>query len=308
MTSVATQSRRRILKTSLAAIPFLFVADSWTALATSGSSRLSVEVYIWLELLERQHRSLSDGLSEIFSTANAAGYRNIELSDIFFTPDLSGHTLSLLQANRLSASSVYVGGAMHEDVAGAKTEERALSVYAAAKGAGCKAIVCDPSPKPGGEKTDQELVTQAVLVNRLGGKLAAKGANLRLHNHKVELRSGAREWRYMLNHTDPKFVSICLDIDWVNQAGSNPMDLLREAGSRVSEIHIRSSRNLVWQESVEDGGDVDYEPIAAFLRKERLEPFVVVELAYNNETIVSRSLEEDLRRSRVFAERTFTLS
>jgi hypothetical protein len=34
----------------------------------------------------------------------------------------------------------------------------------------------------------------------------------------------------------------------------------------------------------------------------------VVELAYNNETIVSRSLEEDLRRSRVFAERTFTLS
>jgi hypothetical protein len=34
----------------------------------------------------------------------------------------------------------------------------------------------------------------------------------------------------------------------------------------------------------------------------------VVELAYADGTTVSRSLEEDLRRSRVFAERTFDLS
>ena len=109
----------------------------------------------------------------------------------------------------------------------------------------------------------------------------------------------------MLHHTDPKAVSICLDIDWVKQAGYEPMDLLREAGSRVSEIHIRSSQNLVWQESVEQAGDVDYKPIAAFLKKQHLEPLVVVELAYADGTIVSRTLEDDLRRSRVFAEQTF---
>jgi inosose dehydratase len=86
------------------------------------------------------------------------------------------------------------------------------------------------------------------------------------------------------------------------------MDLLREAGSRVSEIHVRSSRNLLWQESVEPGGDVDYGPIAAFLQQERLKPLIIVELAYAEGTTVTRSLEEDLRRSRVFTEKTFDLS
>jgi sugar phosphate isomerase/epimerase len=286
----------------------MFFGKSLTLLGASDSSRLSVEVYIWKQLLSRQHRTLTEGLGEIFASARAAGFQNIELSDDFFTPELGARTLLLLQTNRLNVPSVYVHGAMHEVVAGGETEQRALSVFALARHAGCKAIVCDPEPKPAGEKTDKELVTQAMLVNRLGRRLAAEGANLRLHNHKVELQSGAREWRYMLTHTDPKFVSVCLDIDWVKQAGYEPMNLLREAGSRVAEIHVRSSHNLVWQESVEGGGDVDYGPIAALLKKERLEPLVVVELAYADGTTVSRSLEEDLRRSRVFAERTFDLS
>jgi inosose dehydratase len=298
-------SRRQILKASLIGIPYLPFANCGTLLAAVPLSRFSVEVYIWLQLLNRQHRSLSDGLPEIFSSAKAAGFQNIELTDVFFTPDLCARTLSLLHANGLRTPSVYVHGAMHETAAGAETEQRALNVLAIAKPAGCRAIVCDPEPKKAGEKTDQELETQARLVNRLGQKLSAEGAELRLHNHKVELNANGREWRYMLKHTDPKIVSICLDIDWVKQAGYEPMDLLREAGSRVSEIHIRSSRNLVWQEAVEGGDDVDYKPIAAFLEKERLKPLVVVELAYTDGTTVSRTLEDDLRRSRVFAEQTF---
>jgi inosose dehydratase len=304
---VPLQSRRQALKALLMGVPYLAFADFGARLAgAASSSRFSVEVYIWLQLLGRQHRSLTDGLPEIFSSAKAAGFHNIELTDVFFTPDLSARTLSLLHINQLTTPSVYVHGAMHEIAAGAETEQRALSVLALAKAAGCRAIVCDPEPKSVGEKTDQELETQATLVNRLGQKLSAEGAELRLHNHKVELLSNAREWRYMLNHTDPKIVSFCLDIDWVKQAGYEPMDLLREAGSRVSEIHIRSSRSLVWQESVEGTGDVDYKPIAAFLKKERLEPLVVVELAYAEGTIVSRTLEDDLRLSRVFAEQTFS--
>jgi inosose dehydratase len=299
------QSRRQILKASLMGIPYLAFGDLRRLFAAAPAPLFSVEVYIWVQILSRQHRSLSDGLPEIFSSAKAAGFHNIELTDIFFTPDLSARTLSLLQANQLSTPSVYVHGAMHEMAVGAETEQRALSVLAAARKAGCRAIVCDPEPKAVGEKTDEELATQAMLANRLGRKLAAEGAALRLHNHKVELQSDAREWRYMLSRTDPKVVSVCLDIDWVKQAGYEPMDLLREAGSRVSEIHIRSSRNLVWQESVEADGDVDFKPIADFLKKERLEPLVVVELAYAERTTVSHTLEDDLRRSRIFAEQIF---
>lgn len=303
---MARQSRREFLAATLLTAPGLLFGGAG-ALAAPVRSRLAVEIYIWVELLARQHRSLSDGMPEIFSTAKAAGYRNIELNSDFFTPTLASRTLSLLRKNGLKAPSVYVGGAMHEAAAGAQTAQLAMATFSAARKAGCQAIVCDPSPKPDGEKTDQELATQVKLVNRLGRELSAQGGALRFHNHKVELKSNAREWRFMLDNTEPKYLSVCLDIDWAKQAGYDPMSLLQEAGSRVTEIHIRSSRNLVWQESVAGGGDVDYGPIAAYLKRGRLEPLIVVELAYADKTVVTRPLEEDLRLSREFAEQTFEL-
>lgn len=300
------RSRRSFLRSAILSAPAALLAYPG-AVSAAGDTRLAVEVYIWVELLARQHRSLGQGLSEIFSTAKGAGFRDIELNDDFFTPALRDRTLYLLHDNQLRSSSVYLGGAMHEMAAGAETVRRGLATFAAARAAGCQAMVCDPWPKPSGEKTDAELATQVKLVNRLGHQLAPEGGALRFHNHKVELQSHAREWRYMLDHTDPAVVSVCLDIDWVNQAGYRPMDLFRQAGRRVTEIHVRSSRNLLWQESVEGNGDVDFRPIAAWLQAEGLQPLVVVELAYADGTVVTRSLEEDLRRSRIFTERTFDL-
>lgn len=302
-----SRSRRDFLKSVALAAPASLLTGAEKAFADP-PSRLAVEVYIWVELLQREHRTLSEGLPEIFSTARAAGFSNIELNDDFFAAALRERTLALLRQNQLSVPCVYLGGAMHEETAGTETVRRGLATFAAAKPAGCNALVCDPSPKPTGEKTDAELATQVRFVNELGRKLAANGGNLRFHNHKVELASHAREWRYMLAHTDPSVVSVCLDIDWANQAGYPPMDLLRAAGRRVREIHVRSSHHLVWDESVEGDGDVNFRPIAAWLREERLKPLVVVELAYDPGTVVTRSLLDDLRRSREFTERTFEVS
>ena len=135
------QSRRQILKASLMGIPYLAFGDLRRLFAAAPAPLFSVEVYIWKQLLSRQHRPLSEGLGDIFSTAKAAGFQNIELDDDFFKPELSSRTLSLLQTNRLSTPSVYVHGAMHETVVGGETEQRALSVFAVARQAGCKAIV-----------------------------------------------------------------------------------------------------------------------------------------------------------------------
>jgi len=307
MTSGISRSRRDFLKSATMAASAFLLTDAERAFA-GDRSRLAVEVYIWVELLGRQHRSLSEGLPEIFSTARAAGFTNIELNDEFFGTALRERTLALLAQKQMTVPCVYLNGAMHEETAGAETVRRGLETFTAAKPAGCGAMVCDPWPKQNGEKTDTELATQVRLVNELGRKLAAEGCNLRFHNHKVELASNAREWRFMLEHTDPAAVSVCLDIDWVNQAGHKPMELLREAGHRVREIHVRSSHHLVWDEAVEEGADVDFRPIAAWLRTEGLKPLVVVELAYADGTVVTRPLVEDLRRSREFTERTFGVS
>jgi len=103
-------------------------------------------------------------------------------------------------------------------------------------------------------------------------------------------------------------VSICADINWFFMGGADPLELLREAGPRVASLHIRNSSRGIWLESLDERVrplDVDYSAVPALLQKERISPWLVVELAYMPKTRVTRSLQADLLRSRRWTERRF---
>ncbi len=272
--------------------------------AESGS-RLSVEGYIFQQYAARQKKSLGEALGEVIPMARAAGFRNVELNQAFFAGELRAKTLDLLHSNGLRMPSVYVGGVMHEAEAAAKTTELALEIAAVCKPFGCTGVVNNPSPKPKGEeKTDAELALQGELLNKLGGSLKDAGFELRIHNHTPEMVSGAREFRSTLRTTDPKKVAICLDLDWVRQGDQDPYSLLREAGRRVTEIHVRNAKDKLWLETFEDG-DVDYRRVVTEMRGQRQTPLIVVELAWRDNTAITRGLQENLTLGRVYAERVF---
>jgi inosose dehydratase len=271
------------------------------------AARMSVEGYIFQQYATRQKKPLAAVLDEIFEMARAAGFHNIELNQLFFTSDIRERTLALLRTKKLRMPSVYVGGAMHTKEAAEATTATAIEIARICQPFGCESVVNNPSPKPAAAaKTDDELKLQAEALNHLGSVLRNDGYELRVHHHTPELADNAREWRHILHNTDPKDLTICLDLDWVHQGGFKPLDLLREAGDRVHEIHVRNSKDKLWLESFEDG-DIDYREIAAYLKQARLKPLVVVELAYRDNTAISRPLAEDLRLSRIYAERVFKL-
>jgi sugar phosphate isomerase/epimerase len=60
----------------------------------------------------------------------------------------------------------------------------------------------------------------------------------------------------------------------------------------------------VWTETFGDG-DMDYRPIAAYLKGSGYSGYLMVELAYEKDTQVTRPLEEDLRISRDYAQKMF---
>ena len=271
------------------------------------TSRLSVEGYIFQQYAARQGKKPADVLEEIFPMARKAGFQNIELNQGFLTRELRSRVLDLVKANGLRMPSVYVGGAMHQRGLAEQTISQALEVAALCKSFGCRAIVNNPDPKPNRvPKTNAELAVQVKMLDLLGRELADRGCELWTHAHAPQMADNAREWRYNLRHTDPRFVWVCLDVDWVYQGGQDPMDLLREAVRRVASLHLRNSRHKVWLESLTNG-DINYREIAAYLERKRLKPLLVVELAYMKKTVVTRPLEEDLRLSRMYAERVFGL-
>ena len=175
-----------------------------------------------------------------------------------------------------------------------------------ARDSGTKAINTNPSPKRNRErKTDEELTTQAAELNRLGEALKQRGLQLQYHTHDPEMAENAREWRWMLRHTDPALVTFCMDTHWIWRGKQDPLALLREAGKRTASLHVRNSRDGVWSEGF-GPGDLDYKQIAAEVKRAGADPWVVVELAYEKGTVVTRSLAANLRAGREYALQTFT--
>jgi sugar phosphate isomerase/epimerase len=295
--------RKMTRRQALTALGGLAAATSLQA--RQSVSRLSVEAYIFQQYATRQKKNLGDVLDEVLEMAHTAGFHDIELNQAFFTADLRERTMALLRAKHLKMPSVYVGGAMHSKESAETTTARALNIARLCQPFGCVAVVNNPEPKAAAaQKTGPELTTQARALNTLGRFLKDDGLELRVHHHTPELVDNAREWRHILHNTDPQYVSFCLDLDWVHQGGLKPLDLLHEAGTRVHEIHVRNSKDKLWLEDLEDG-DIDYREIAAYLKRAALKPLLVVELAYRENTLVTRPLAQDLRLSRIYAEQVF---
>lgn len=270
--------------------------------------QIAVEGYIFQQYAESLKKPLGAVIPQVLGMARNAGFRNIELNTGFFAPQSRTQVLSLLRSEGLRMPSVYVGGPLHERAGADRTIATALEIGAVCAPLGCKAIVTNPDPKPNdAAKTDAELSVEADSLNRMGRTLAEHGLQLRVHHHTPQLADHAREWRYILQHTDPAYVFICVDVDWAYEGGFEPVPFLREVGGRVREIHVRSAKNKVWLEDVEDS-DIDYHKVADYLKARSLTPLIVVELAYRPNTVVTRSLEEDLRLSRIYTEKIFRTS
>src|SRR3954449_5914775 len=284
----------------------LFLAAVTSAtLASPLKSMMAVEGYIFQQHAQSLKQPLEAVIPEALRMVRAVGFRNIELNTPFLVPAGRERTLSLIRSYGLRMPSLYVGGAMHEKDKADQTISRALEYGDVCRPFGCAAIVNNPDPKPNDvPKTDAELAVQAESLNRMGRRLAGNGFQVRVHHHTPQLENNAREWRHFLQHTDPEYVYICVDVDWAYEGGFEPISFLREVGSRLQEIHVRSARNKLWLEDLEDS-DIDYGRVAEYLGEHGLNPLIVVELAYRPNTIVTRSLEEDLRLSRLYAEKVF---
>jgi inosose dehydratase len=265
--------------------------------------RLIAQVYVFTQEFSRRKVSLAAGLEEIFATTREAGFHGIELMSQMFTPELRDRTIEFARKHGIDVPITYCGGRMHDPEDAAKAISNALSLAEVAAPAGTVAIDMNPDPI-GRAKTDGELAIQSENLNRLGAALAKRKQRLFVHHHTPEMAGNAREWRHILMHTDPALVWLTVDTHWAFRGGQDWMAVVREAGKRVGSFHLRNSVDGVWSESFGEG-ELDYTKLAAYLRETKLRPYLEVELAYEAKTPHTRSLMENLRLGREYAERVF---
>ncbi|GAB3998493.1 myo-inosose-2 dehydratase [Spirosoma daeguense] len=189
----------------------------------------------------------------------------------------------LLKKYKLTMPSIYVNSTLHRADESQKSIDSVLAIAEASRSTGTTIFVTNPSPLKWGsndDKTDAELTEQAKNLDRLGAELRKRGVTLAYHTHAPEHRQAAREFHHMLLASDPKNVALCLDAHWVYRGSGNSQvalfDVVKLYGKRIVEIHIRQSRNGIWQETFGDG-DIDYRQLASDLKTLNVKPLLVLE-------------------------------
>jgi inosose dehydratase len=269
------------------------------------ASRLVAQTYIFIQELQKKNNKLAGSQDEIFGTLAKAGFTQAELMSEFFAQDATAGTLAAVKKYNVQVPIVYFGGPMHDKEASVNTYQKAVALTERVRRFGVKAINTNPAPKPRrAAKTTGEMRIEADCLNRIATTLAKANMNLFLHHHDAEMQNAAAEFKYLALKTDASLVKLCIDTHWAFRGGEKPMNILKIAGNRVASLHLRNSHKGIWSETLGDG-DVDYRAVAKYLKTARLKPYLVVELAYDPSTQVTRDLAANLKLAREYAEKVF---
>lgn len=267
--------------------------------------------YPWITYYRREGRDFNADLDRGLGELAASGLDGYE--PIIGSPEEAARLGPLLRKHGLEMRSFYVNSTLHEAKAVEESTEHVLRVAAAAKRIGARIVVTNPSPlqwsrEGARDKTDEQLRVQGRALNALGRSLREMGMTLSYHNHDMELRQAAREFHHMLVSTDPENVTFCLDSHWVYRGSGNSsvalFDVVKLYGKRVTELHLRQSRDHVWTETFGEG-DIDYPALVRELRALGIRPHLVLEQAVEDGTPKTMATKTAHERSAVYARKVF---
>lgn len=116
-----------------------------------------------------------------------------------------------------------------------------------------------------GEFTEEALDLKAKLLNEAGRRCTAAGLTLAYHNHQPEFQNHAAEELGLIRKTDPKLVSLLLDIGHAWLADPDAISVFRDHPDRCFGLHVRDFHN---RESVPLGqGEFPLRELAAAIKK-----------------------------------------
>jgi len=306
-------TRRGFLNRSLLASGAVALSPALIASAAQVRStglHVACNSYSWAVFYQREGRNFGESLDAGLADVAASGLDGYE-------PGVSSaaeidRLAPLLTKHGLEMRSLYVNSVLHEPDKAKASIADVLAIAQKAKSVGTRIIVTNPSPIGWGgpaNKNDTQLKTQAAALNELGAKLKGMGLTLAYHNHDVEMREAAREFHHMMVGTDPENVTLCLDAHWVYRGAGNSQvalfDIVKLYGARVSELHLRQSRDGVWAETFGQG-DIDYAALADALGEHNVRPHVVLEQAVEKGTPKTMKSVEAFKQSTRHVRRLFT--
>lgn len=275
-------SRRTFLKTATAAAAMLEARFAW---ANPLGLPLGLQLYSVREFLPKDYEGTLKQLA-------AMGYQEVEAAGFF--KHSAAEVKQAMDAAGLHCVSAHYGMS--------DLQPHLDDIIAFAKGVGLETIVCS-SPMMRNRERAKGLSWNAMMdavplddwkwnaeqFNTIGEKVQQAGMKFGYHNHFVEFHrkeGGVRPYDVILQTTDPKLVTMEMDVGWVVIGGASPEEYLTRYPTRFSMLHVKQFKLQGWKPGEEPvstemtQGSLDYKRIFAAAKKASIRHIFVEQEAF----------------------------
>ena len=106
---------------------------------------------------------------------------------------------------------------------------------------GATQVVCYWIPHTGDVFTIDDAKKGVTVFNAAGEVLAKSGLTLAYHAHGYEFGAyeGGTLFDYLAKNMDPRYANFQMDVFWIRQSGTNPVELLRKYPTRFKSMHLK---------------------------------------------------------------------
>lgn len=113
-----------------------------------------------------------------------------------------------------------------------------------AKALGAKYVMCAWIPHKRGEFSKEDADRAIKAFNEGGKVLKENGLIFKYHVHGYEFQPYGKGtlFDYLVENTDPKYVSLQMDVMWTHFGGGDPVALLKKYGKRWVSLHLKDFR------------------------------------------------------------------
>jgi len=213
---------RREFVGALLSIGAATALGSATTGAAPGRARLGFQLYT-------ARRELARDFSGTLARIAAIGYDEVELAGYHGNPPSA--VRSALRAAGLSAPSAHVGmpeldGDWPRTVANARSMGHEYLIFAWV---------------PEAHRTPDGYKRLAARFNRAGEAALASGVRFGYHNYTYDFARVGDGFLYevLLGATDPRYVTLQLDVYWLVDAGRDPLEYLARYAGRYTSLHLK---------------------------------------------------------------------
>jgi sugar phosphate isomerase/epimerase len=292
--------RRHFLTQVTATTLVATTAAHWlpTSRADATARRVTVGAHPWVYAAKQPNYDITPILDQIFSDMKYAGMDAIELMHNVLLPDDAVTRLGdLSQKHELPILGTSFDGRMWDREQHAQILETAERFIPRLAQLGGRTLGTSVGAT-GSKKTPEQLDAQADLLRKLIALCEAHKVVLNLHNHTYEVVDDLHDLRGTLERIPT--AKLGPDLDWLVQAGVDPVKFLHDYGDRVVFLHLRDQMaDKTWVESLGEG-QMDYAAIHRELEAIHFSGDAVIELAHPKDFQLTRPLRESLKKSRQF--------